>query len=69
MDIDEIFEDEAVMAVPSAGSEYNRKAPGHQDSKRASFVCDHPVGPPTARGTGGPAPISARPGLNEPHEP
>jgi hypothetical protein len=32
MDIDEIFEDEAVMAVPSAASEYNRKAPGNQDS-------------------------------------
>jgi hypothetical protein len=32
MNIDEIFEDEAVTAVPSAASEYNRKAPGHQDS-------------------------------------
>jgi hypothetical protein len=32
MTFDEIFEDEAVMAVPSAASEYNRKAPGHQDA-------------------------------------
>jgi hypothetical protein len=32
MKIDEIFEDEAVTAVPSTASEYNRKAPGHQDS-------------------------------------
>jgi hypothetical protein len=29
---DEIFEGEPVMAVPSAASEYSRKAPGHQDS-------------------------------------
>ncbi|OLT06091.1 hypothetical protein BJF90_18015 [Pseudonocardia sp. CNS-004] len=32
MSFDEIFADEAVMDVPSAASEYNRKAPGHQDS-------------------------------------
>ncbi|MGH3615164.1 MAG: hypothetical protein ACRDRK_21730 [Pseudonocardia sp.] len=29
---DEIFEGEAVMGVPSAAAEYERKAPGHQDS-------------------------------------
>jgi hypothetical protein len=32
MAFDEIFDEDAVMAVPSAASEYNRKAPGHQDA-------------------------------------
>jgi hypothetical protein len=29
---DEVFEDDAVMAVPSAAAEYGRKMPGNQDS-------------------------------------
>jgi hypothetical protein len=32
MAFDEIFDEDAVIAVPSAASEYNRKAPGHQDA-------------------------------------
>lgn len=33
VDVDELFEGEPVLAVPSAASEYQRKAPGAYDAQ------------------------------------